>query len=781
MTTDALLLTLDGAHGAERHRIGAKAAALAAARMAGFPVPQGVVIEPDDTLDAAALAAVLGGGPYAARSSSVLEDGVEHSWAGQFESRLPVEADELDAAVEEVRSSGANERAGAYGRDPRPIPVLVQPVVDARAAGVGFSLDPRDGDERFLVVEAVAGLATSVTDGEVVPERWRVDLSTGARHRQIDGPLTQAALDDVVALTDDVAEWLGRPCDIEWAWDGERVWLLQARAITAAAWQPAPGQWTAANLRENVPGVATPLTASNTFERLLAETIDASLRRIGLAREGEVVAKVRRFYGHLYWRIDVLKQRLAAVPGFSETAFDAAIGIAPIDDAPRRRARVSPRALARGFRAIAALGWMFARTGRGARRTLARFEREESGWLAYDWDAPSAPVAAAAIAEARALHEVAYREALTVTFLAEQAQELVAQLASQLGASLDPPLDVSLLLAGMGEVATAAAGSGIDALARRHAADAGAVLAAASIDELPAPVDAGLHEVIAEFGWMASADDELANPRWDEDHALPLAFLQGAVRMHLEGAPPAAGDGGATARRLSEERRLIAAAGAWGGAVKGALRLARRYGALREETRVMAGRANRVLRRAALARGRRLAAAGALAEAGDAFWLTADELFAPMPPSAAAARVAARRRHARRFRAWEPPLVLGVGTAREDSPSDGWTLRGVPCSSGLARGRIAVLHRLADVARVDPGAILVLKHGNPGWTPAFLAARGLVIEQSGLLSHTSVIARERGLPTVINVERATELLHDGQEVEIDGRRGSITILEGQSA
>jgi pyruvate,water dikinase len=70
-----------------------------------------------------------------------------------------------------------------------------------------------------------------------------------------------------------------------------------------------------------------------------------------------------------------------------------------------------------------------------------------------------------------------------------------------------------------------------------------------------------------------------------------------------------------------------------------------------------------------------------------------------------------------------------------------------------------------------------MRRGHPGWAPAFVLAGGLVIEESGLLSHTSIIARERGLPAVINVPGATERLRDGQRVEVDGRRGIVTLLE----
>lgn len=123
--------------------------------------------------------------------------------------------------------------------------------------------------------------------------------------------------------------------------------------------------------------------------------------------------------------------------------------------------------------------------------------------------------------------------------------------------------------------------------------------------------------------------------------------------------------------------------------------------------------------------------------------------------------------------------MLGAITTSGEAAEggDGGVLMGLPCSSGIARGRVVVLRELAEVADVEPGAVLVLRHSNPGWSPAFVIANALVVEESGLLSHSSVIARERGLPAVITVPRATELLRDGQLVEVDGGTGSVTVID----
>jgi pyruvate,water dikinase len=776
------VIALEAAADAPVERVGAKARMLSSALRHGLPVPAGAVLAPDDAAAADALGERLGDGPYAVRSSAAAEDAGELSWAGQFESILPVEPAALEAAIDAVRVSGGSDRARAYGGGVAgPIPVLVQPVVAAVAAGVAFSLDPANGDEHHCVIEAVRGLGTALTDGAVTPARWRVAIDTGAAEGPSDGPLSAAALASVARLTIEVAEWLGYPCDVEWAWDGERTWLLQARPITAATWRPAEGQWTSANVGETMPGVVTPLTASITLEDEFARSIDASLVRLGVARSNEVVTEGGRFYGHAYWRVDVIKERMLGLPGFVERKVDETMGIAPTYEGDGRRSPTNLRTIRNAVPAARALWTMYRREGPAAQAFAGEVDHDEAAWLALRWDDLSEGALHERVAAARELRRRTNHHAITINFLAEQAQDFVRELLETATSKLEPEADSRVLLLGLEEPPTAAATARLEALARRHADAREAIVAAASADDLAPALGQELRAAIDEFGWMAAADDELALPRWDEDEELPLALFKAAARATE--APAGAASDGFEQWRRAEEERVLAAAGLLRPVLRPALRLARRYQTLREELRVTVARANRILRRALLALGRRAAAAGVLAVADDVFWLTAGESErlrrGQLPADEARRAVAARRRHALRFRNWDPPSLLGAEPARAAAGAhDGAVLAGVPCSSGVVRGRVAVLRRLESVGSVEPGAILVLKHGNPGWTPAFVVASALVTEEGGLLSHSSVIARERGLPTVINVPGATEVLSDGQLVEVDGGRGVVTLLDG---
>ncbi|MFO0000918.1 MAG: PEP-utilizing enzyme [bacterium] len=84
-----------------------------------------------------------------------------------------------------------------------------------------------------------------------------------------------------------------------------------------------------------------------------------------------------------------------------------------------------------------------------------------------------------------------------------------------------------------------------------------------------------------------------------------------------------------------------------------------------------------------------------------------------------------------------------------------------------------IVRSLADGARLQPGDILVARTTDPGWTPLFLRAGAVVLELGGMLSHAAVVARELGVPAVVNVEGACSRLHDGQVVLVDGSRGIV--------
>ncbi len=216
------------------------------------------------------------------------------------------------------------------------------------------------------------------------------------------------------------------------------------------------------------------------------------------------------------------------------------------------------------------------------------------------------------------------------------------------------------------------------------------------------------------------------------------------------------------------------------------LRAARNGSVLRENFKNEGIRWTAMLRRMLLEIGARLAAVGTLQEPEDVFFLELQELDALLHGKSdlnVPEFIASRRGEYEKNKSITPPEVV-VGRFDPDqhvpepeTVSEGAEiLQGVAASAGVATGQARVILRAETDEHVQAGEILVAPFTDPGWTPYFVPAAGIVTDQGGLLSHGSIIAREYGIPAVVNVPAATRIIKTGQRLRVDGNRGVVTIL-----
>jgi pyruvate,water dikinase len=194
------------------------------------------------------------------------------------------------------------------------------------------------------------------------------------------------------------------------------------------------------------------------------------------------------------------------------------------------------------------------------------------------------------------------------------------------------------------------------------------------------------------------------------------------------------------------------------------------------------------MRRALLEAGRRLAERGILREGDDVFFLNLTELgpvLAGRVEFDVPVTIAERKAEfARNLSLTPPPVIVGRFDPDRSIPiaidETAKLLKGLAVSPGVVTGRARVILRADAEARVLPGEILVAPFTDPGWTPYFLPAAAIVVDLGGQLTHGSVVAREYGIPAVVNVGSATRIIRTGQVIQVDGNRGVVTILsEGE--
>jgi pyruvate,water dikinase len=308
---------------------------------------------------------------------------------------------------------------------------------------------------------------------------------------------------------------------------------------------------------------------------------------------------------------------------------------------------------------------------------------------------------------------------------------------------------------------------------------------------LPAVLQRGMTGFLGRYGHRAVAEIDLGMPRWSDDPSHLFGVLAGYLRLDPGAATPEQhfADGARDARTmmLTLVRRARRRGRLRAVVVRFCLRRARALVGMREMPKFLIVTAMSRARAEMLRIGRELAESARIAEPEDVFFLDFDETRRAAAGDDLRAVVSERRERydAELRRRHVPRVMLSDGTELEavgsgSAAAEAGALRGTPASAGTVTAPARVV--LDPVgARLEPGEILVAPSTDPGWTPLFLTAGGLVMEMGGANSHGAVVAREYGIPAVVGVPRATEVITTGAEVTVDGAGGVVTLSSGATA
>lgn len=781
----------------------------------------------------------------AVRSSSPREDEHARSAAGLHDTMLGVDSeDALEDAVRAVWASSFDPRVFGYLRalgDARRevgpwasgggtiglgMGVVLQAMVPAEVAGVLFTVNPLSADPYEMVINAAYGLGTTVVDGSVSPDTYRIDKSTGWVRDRVIGEkaravrwsaetgireveiaeadrareaLSQDLLDKLIELGMRIEDHFGDARDVEWAVVGRSVYVLQARPVTAIALPPrrtarrakrmerARLVWSNVNVGEALPGVVTPFTWS-----VLSGFSERGFRRAfgslgcSVPRDAELVGNFR---GRIYLNMSEFVAIASQVPGLRPGVL---LSLGGGGEAERLELEIERRSSAAFLARLPLTAARFikenARLGARVQNFEAWFEGERARIDSIDFR----------VLSARALHRVLGEvERLldrTGDVLLHVYGNLLASVIALRGlVSMIAPAErteglMRELLTGLADVESAAPGLALYRIARVARGDLRArdyllgtppdALRLASVPE--GPTRRALEEFFARFGDRGAREAEIAEPRWREDPRLPFATL----RLHLQQDDPAGPEEvlrkQREIRRRAQEELDKRTPWPFRPVARRILELVQDFMRMREHLRGHVVTVLGLYRQVVLDASRRLQAMEPGCGEGGGFFLTIEELHAVLRGDVGPVSVLIRRRRLQyeRDRALPPPPDTFVGfppPAEQDLPKD--ALRGLGASSGRAVGPARVLADPRDVATLAPGEILVVHQADVGWTPLFLAAAAIVTDLGGPLSHASVVAREFGVPAVVNVRVGTRVICTGDRIEVDGDAGTVRIVE----
>ena len=769
----------------------------------------------------------------AVRSSATAEDLASASFAGQQETYLNVRGTEaVAAAVIECWASLWTARAMAYrareGIDPDTVrlAVVVQQMVDAEAAGVMFTANPANGRRDQTVISAAWGLGESVVSGSVTTDDVVVEAGTGrvlsrrtadkevmtvyAERGTLEQPVPatrrrQAVLDDRAAAElagygTRITEHFGTPQDIEWARAGGEFFILQSRPITALpdpaadipdTW-PVPyrhGLYFRASIVEQLPDPLSPL-----FADLIDGSVSRSLRALmagavgkEVIREDDVGLPTINGYAYYYYR----NSGMWRVMGKSLTAM---------------------RALARGKAHMGVAGWR--------EFSHPRYEQVIKDWSAKPVGELSGEELLAGVQTLLDAGTVYYTAVQSIIPIAATSEiSFRAYYDKFVRRDGDPPAQTFLLgydsepiRAEKSLYDLAAWARDVPGLAPAILNEPTAALAGpqrtgfppAGVD--PAPWQqwqARFQEHLGRFG-HAVYNLDFVSPVPADDPSLLLETVKFSLRG--QGNDPYERQRLSAARREDETRRIVARLGPRRrAAFLRLLRWAQNAAPIREDALADVGLAWPLLRRMLFELGRRLVGSAVIAEPADVFWLRHRELRSAVEfglagsgtPAAVAITGADRPVRAgaveERKMLWRgqakaaAPQLLpesrwmerAFGSMMPAGPQDqlGDVIKGVGASAGRVTAPARVLRGPQDFGLMEPGDILVARITTPAWTSLFAMASAVVTDVGGPLSHSSIVAREYGIPAVLGTGVATQRLTSGQRIRVDGDAGTVTVAD----
>jgi phosphohistidine swiveling domain-containing protein len=714
--------------------------------------------------------------------------------------------------------------------------VVVQRMVEAEAAGVLFTANPLTGKRQEVVIDANPGLGEAVVSGATNPDHFVVQTTTGeiverrlgdkqviiqaaegggTERIEAGASRTGACLSDeqiraLAALGARVEALYGTPQDIEWAIDASgQVFLLQARPITTLFPLPAGAPSTEEDLRVYLAfgvqqGTYRPFTPMGLAAlRLLASgflALIGSPLRDPLAGPGFVVEAAGRPFFEVTAALRSSFGRRFLLEAMREAEVQAAAAFESLVNDPRLSLRTtSRRAFGRALALLLArtnLLWYLTQAfiaPQAANRRVQRFVEQ----LRKASQVEARGDAAARLAAAERLLLGCLRLAFRVSpvMLAGMqsfalARRLLGELASESecqvvlgGSPTNPTTQMNLALWRLSQEIQTDERS----LHLLRQTPAEQLAQDYRQGHLPAPLQQGLSRFLEVYGHQSVSELDLGVPRWSEDPTYMLALLSGYLEMEesthapdlqLQRASRAAHEMIATlAHRARQKYRLR-----WR-LVRFLLQRAHTLSGFREMTRFVVGLRLSQARHLLMLVGEEVARAGRLNEAADLFFLMLSEAHAALSGADLRERVRERQASfARELGRRHVPLVLlsdgtepTVQTQKSQSAVRGaWTLQGTPASAGRVTAPARVILD-PNTARLSPGEILVAPSTDPGWTPLFLKASGLVMEVGGAMAHGAIVAREYGLPAVVGVAGATERIVTGSRVTIDGTTGTVVI------
>lgn len=749
---------------------------------------------------------------FAVRSSASLEDAASASFAGLFETYLHIPFNEVPEYVHKVIASADSPRVREYRQrfgihEPISMSVIIQEMVHATVSGVAFSQHPMNPGESLIQV--VHGFGDALVSGQVNAESYVVNAYGHVEYATTNTCLSDSMLQEVCQLLMTVTQCYGAPMDIEFAFDQQQLFLLQARPITKLATDiPFVNAaqtivWDNSNVVESYPGITTPLTFS-AIKLAYAEVYENLARLFG-ATEKQIAENKPVFEnmiglikGRVYYNLFSWYRVLSLFPMYAINAryMEDMMGVKERFQLPVGRPTSGIKARLRVLKTMFNAGYWFFTLPRKSehfiRDILHRLEEQKqknvdelSAWELLEhfrpfddytrrnWQAPLVNDTLAMIffgtlkqlcAKWLPNHPNIHNDLLCGNRDIISTQPIY-QLQRLSAAIYDDPI-------------------WLERFRKENAANLRNLLLAHPENTITQHLQTYIHE----FGYRCMGELKLESISYKEDPTLLISLLQKMVMPEQLAVVNSSRD--LDIRNKAEAQLKLALNKPFRRMFfHYVLKKTRFLVSNRENLRYIRTQVYGHAREVMLAFGKQFESQGVLNHYRDIFFLTKQEIYDYIQGTAVTTDLKAlanlRKQEFEQYHKEPAPSIrikthgmvyLNHNLNARVYPAKAGQLQGIGCSPGIITGRVRKVTSPLETDSLN-GDILVTAATDPGWVVLFPSAAAIVVERGSLLSHSAIVSREMGIPCIVGVNGLLDQLETGDWITLDGSTGIITRTE----
>ena len=747
---------------------------------------------------------------YAVRSSAVGEDGSSNSFAGQMESFLYVKPEDIKVTIQHVINSANSDRIKFYREqngladEDIKVGVIVQEMINSDVSGVAFSTNPITGKRDEIVISSVFGLGEGLVSGELNADTYTVqendikknitskpykivfDKEKGCGTKQIENTnplassLTDEQIKEISKEVKRIVDIYGKPQDIEWAYEGSKLYILQARPITTLENIPDKSQqeviWDNSNIIESYSGVTTPLTFSF-IKDVYTEVYKQFLLIMGVEQElieenSDIFQMLGLIEGRVYYNLLNWYRLLRLMPGYEINAgfMESMMGVKQkLNQIPK----VKPSKKNKYLRLANLIKSLIINLFKLPKDIEQFYEHINSTLSPYEngkLEGKNSNELVEIYFELESKLMKKWQAPLVNDFYAMIFYGLLKK--SLFKIDLNGTLQNDLLTGETGIISTEPI--------KRIKLISNKICKGENVDK-------DIEEFIQKFGNRCIGELKLETITYKQDSSLLQFIINSYVKqgiIDLEKEKIHEQEIRRNAEKIVKEKIKNPF---FGFILKNArLRVKNRENLRFERTRLFG-----LVREIFLELGKIFAYENIIENKRDIFYLTKEEIFNYVRGTSVdidfKTLINNRKEEFRNFETKHPAdrfstygIVYTANdyTSKETSSNVNGDLSGIGACAGVVRAKVKIVHSVAESEGLE-GCIMVAERTDPGWVPLFPISKGILVERGSILSHSAIVAREMGIPAIVGINNLLSTLKDGDEIEMDGSTGQIRIIKNE--